>query len=141
MNFDPIRLEVRALPETGFLKRRQILGSREQFGILPFSESTWWLGVKSGRFPRPCYPFGPGEPLWRIEDIRTLIADLARADVAGEPIKKRKGTTNDAPQSARAETPETGGEPQPQHHNDDRQSQTTREPRAHRQGKTVPPRS
>lgn len=38
------------LPESGFLRLRDILGPN---GPIPVSKSTWWQGVKDGRFPKP----------------------------------------------------------------------------------------
>jgi predicted DNA-binding transcriptional regulator AlpA len=37
------------------------------------SKSTWWAGVKSGRFPKPV-KLGPRTTAWRVEDIRNLIS-------------------------------------------------------------------
>ncbi len=39
-----------ALPETGFVRLKQILGPQ---GPIPVSKSTWWAGVKAGRYPKP----------------------------------------------------------------------------------------
>lgn len=41
--------------------------------IIPVGKSTWWEGVGSGRFPQPIR-IGR-RTLWRVEDIRTLIAN------------------------------------------------------------------
>ena len=41
-------------------------------GPIPVSPSTWWAGVKSGRFPQPV-KLGPRITAWREEDIRDLI--------------------------------------------------------------------
>ena len=41
-------------------------------GPIPVSKSTWWLGVKTGRFPKPV-KLGPRITGWHAEDIRTLI--------------------------------------------------------------------
>jgi len=41
-------------------------------GPIPISKSTWWAGVKDGRFPRPV-KLGPRITVWRAEDIRALI--------------------------------------------------------------------
>jgi predicted DNA-binding transcriptional regulator AlpA len=64
------------LPETGFLRLNQILGDPNAIppipALIPVSRSTWWLGVKSGRFPAPI-KLGPRITAWRVEDIRTLI--------------------------------------------------------------------
>lgn len=58
-----------ALPETGFLCLNSILAPK---GPIPVSRSTWWAGVKTGRFPKPV-KLGPRITAWRVEDIRTLI--------------------------------------------------------------------
>jgi predicted DNA-binding transcriptional regulator AlpA len=57
------------LPETGFLRLRAILAPA---GPIPVSKSTWWQGVKDGRFPRPV-KLGKRVTVWRVEDIRRLI--------------------------------------------------------------------
>jgi predicted DNA-binding transcriptional regulator AlpA len=46
--------------------------------LIPVSRSTWWQGVKDGRYPR-AYKLGPNVTAWRVEDIRALIASLAEA--------------------------------------------------------------
>jgi len=63
------------LPETGFLRLSQIIGNPDK-GIpplIPVKKSTWWAGVKSGRFPQPV-KLGPRVTAWRVEDLRTFIA-------------------------------------------------------------------
>ncbi|MCL2790974.1 MAG: AlpA family phage regulatory protein [Desulfobulbus sp.] len=42
--------------------------------LIPVSKSTWWAGVKSGRYPCPV-KLGPRITAWRVEDIRRLIQD------------------------------------------------------------------
>jgi predicted DNA-binding transcriptional regulator AlpA len=59
------------LPETGFIRLANL---RAPDGPIPVSKSTWWLGVKTGRFPKPV-KLGPRITAWRAEDIRTLIRD------------------------------------------------------------------
>ena len=65
------------LPETGFLRLRQIIGDPKAkppiTPIIPVKKSCWWDGVKSGRFPKPV-KLGPRVTAWRVEDIRALIA-------------------------------------------------------------------
>ena len=58
-----------ALPETGFLRLKKILAPA---GPIPVSKSTWWAGIKDGRFPKPV-KLGPRTTAWRVEDIRRLI--------------------------------------------------------------------
>lgn len=57
------------LPETGFVRLSTILAPH---GPIPVSKSTWWAGVKSGRFPKPV-KLGPRITAWRVADIRRLI--------------------------------------------------------------------
>ena len=65
------------LPETGFLRLPQIIGNPKAEppvpAIIPVKKSCWWEGVKSGRFPKPV-KLGPRVTVWRVEDIRDLIA-------------------------------------------------------------------
>ncbi len=65
------------LPATGFLRLPAILGDDKATppipALIPVCKSTWWAGVKSGRFPRPI-KLGPRVTAWRVEDIRALIA-------------------------------------------------------------------
>ncbi len=54
------------VPSTGFLRMPQILK------LIPVSRSTWWAGVRIGRYPAPV-KLGPRITAWRAEDIRDLI--------------------------------------------------------------------
>jgi excisionase family DNA binding protein len=56
-------------PRTGFLRLSSILAPR---GPIPVGRSTWWQGVKTGRFPKPI-KLGPHTTAWKVEDIRDLI--------------------------------------------------------------------
>lgn len=62
------------MPQTGFVRLKQILAPN---GPIPISKSTWWAGVKDGRFPKPV-KLGPRITAWRVEDIRQLIENGAR---------------------------------------------------------------
>jgi prophage regulatory protein len=42
--------------------------------IIPVSRSTWWAGVKSGRFPKPI-KLGPRTTCWRESDIMKLVKE------------------------------------------------------------------
>lgn len=70
-----------ALPETGYLRLHQIIGNARALppvpSLIPVSKSTWWAGVKAGRYPKPV-KLGPRITAWRIEDIRRLIEEMAR---------------------------------------------------------------
>lgn len=74
------------LPETGYLRLSQILGSPRRGipGFIPVSATTWWTWVKAGKAPRPL-KLGPAITVWRAEDLRALIADLARQASATTP--------------------------------------------------------
>jgi prophage regulatory protein len=54
------------LPETGFLRLRAVLK------VFPVSKSTWWAGVKTGKFPKPI-KLTARTTAWKVEDIRALI--------------------------------------------------------------------
>ena len=63
------------LPETGYLRIPQIIGDPKANppipAIIPVGRSSWWLGVKTGRFPKPV-KFGPRTTAWPVADIRAL---------------------------------------------------------------------
>ncbi|HMQ94295.1 MAG TPA: AlpA family phage regulatory protein [Amaricoccus sp.] len=60
---------IRTLPATGLVRLTSILGPH---GPIPVSKSTWWAGVKSGRYPKPVR-LGARITAWRVEDIRALV--------------------------------------------------------------------
>jgi prophage regulatory protein len=62
-----------SLPKEGFVRRSAIIGPG---GPIPVSKSTWWAGIKTGRFPTPV-KFGRGITAWRVEDIRALIGQAS----------------------------------------------------------------
>lgn len=74
------------LSETGFLRLSQILGNSKTNPptppLIPISKSTWWDGIKTGRFPKPI-KLGPRTTVWAVESIRALIAQQA-GDIEGE---------------------------------------------------------
>lgn len=65
--------------EIGFLRLPQIIGDPEAVppipAIIPIKKSTWWAGVKSGRFPAGV-KMGARITMWKVEDIRALVASL-----------------------------------------------------------------
>lgn len=69
------------LPETGYLRLPQIIGDKKAQppvpAIIPVGKSTWWAGVKSGRYPQPVRTLGRRITAWRVEDIRALIHSVA----------------------------------------------------------------
>ena len=73
------------LPETGYLRLPQIIGNPKAKppipAVIPVSKSTWWAGVKSGRFPQPV-KLGARVTAWRVEGIRALIERLVSGQEA-----------------------------------------------------------
>ena len=73
-----------ALPETGYVRLRQILGDSKANPpvppIIPVCSSTWWAGVKSGRYPAPI-KLGPNTTAWSVISIRALIDQLNGGEV------------------------------------------------------------
>ena len=65
------------LPEIGFLREKAILGCKATNTppIIPVSRSSWWSGVKSGKYPQPI-KLSEGITVWRTEDIKQLIESI-----------------------------------------------------------------
>jgi prophage regulatory protein len=59
-----------SIPTTGFMRLPQVLA------FVPVSKSTWWNGVRDGRFPQPV-KLGPRMTAWKAEDIQSLIERLS----------------------------------------------------------------
>ncbi len=58
------------IPKTGFLRLRQVLS------LFPVGKTTWWEGVKSGRYPQGV-KLSPRCTAWRAEDIRMLLSSIS----------------------------------------------------------------
>ena len=56
-----------SLPSEGYARLPQILA------VIPISKSSWWAGVKSGKYPA-AKKLGPRTTVWAVSDIRALIA-------------------------------------------------------------------
>lgn len=59
------------LPSTGFVRLPTVLR------VIPVSKSTWWDGVRSGKYPQPVKSLGKRITAWRVEDIRKIIESAA----------------------------------------------------------------
>ncbi|MES2204781.1 MAG: AlpA family phage regulatory protein [Pseudomonadota bacterium] len=55
------------IPEKGFVRLPQVLA------VYPISRSSFWAGVKSGKYPKPI-KLSPRCTAWHAEDIHALIA-------------------------------------------------------------------
>lgn len=62
-------LAIPGMPDSSFLRLPQVLK------MIPVGKSTWWAGVKSGRYPR-AYKLGPRTTAWKAADILKLIAEI-----------------------------------------------------------------
>lgn len=64
------------LKESSLLRLKQIVGDPKANPpidpLVPVGRSTWWAGVKSGRYPKPL-KLGPNTTVWRAADIRALL--------------------------------------------------------------------
>lgn len=58
-----------SIPENGYLRLDQILQ------VYPVGRTTWWTGVKTGRFPKPV-KLSSNITAWRAKDIHKLIKDV-----------------------------------------------------------------
>jgi len=68
-----------SLPATGYLRLAQIVGDKKAGipAIIPVSKSTWWQGVKSGRYPQSV-KLSERCTAWRVEDVLALIEHAAK---------------------------------------------------------------
>lgn len=57
-------------PQTGFVKVQTILS------VIPVSKSTWWAGVKAGKYPKSIKH--GASTFWKAEDINNLIESIAK---------------------------------------------------------------
>ncbi|MBN8923356.1 MAG: AlpA family phage regulatory protein [Rhodanobacter sp.] len=60
------------IPETAYLRLPQVLA------VYPVSRSTWWAGVRNGRYPKPVR-LSARCTAWRAEDIRALLESIRHA--------------------------------------------------------------
>ncbi|MDC0069535.1 transcriptional regulator [Gammaproteobacteria bacterium] len=62
------------MSEDSFYRLKQIVGDKKNEipPIIPVSPSTWWLGVKSGRYPKPI-KLSQKVTVWRGSDLLALI--------------------------------------------------------------------
>ena len=65
----------------GYLRLPHIIGSPKTNPpippLIPVGKSTWWKGVKAGKFPAPI-KLGPRITAWRAEDIYALIKEMGK---------------------------------------------------------------
>jgi prophage regulatory protein len=59
-----------ALPEAGFVRLPVIKQ------VFPISDSAWWAGVRSGRYPKGV-KLGPRTTAWEVNSIKKLIENMS----------------------------------------------------------------
>jgi predicted DNA-binding transcriptional regulator AlpA len=62
-------MHTKKVSAAGLLRLAAIVGPH---GLIPISKSSWWAGVRSGRFPPP-RRLGARTVAWRASDIEALI--------------------------------------------------------------------
>ena len=62
------------IPTIGFLRLAQVLT------IIPLSKSTWFEGIRAGRYPKPV-KIGPRASAWKAEEIAALVEHLGNKDL------------------------------------------------------------
>jgi len=70
------------IPKAGYCRLSQIIGNKKAKppipAVLPISRSTWYEGVKSGKFPKPIH--AGRLAMWRWADIRKLVEQMGQAE-------------------------------------------------------------
>lgn len=61
----------KTLPPTGFIRQNKVLE------LVPWSKSTLWARIGSGRFPQPV-ALGPRIVGWRVESVLAYIENARR---------------------------------------------------------------
>ncbi len=61
------------------LRLKDIIGDKKEgkAPLIPIGKSSWWSGVKSGKFPQPI-KLGSRTTCWRESDIDALIAGASQ---------------------------------------------------------------
>ena len=72
---DPSMTVTASLPATGFVRLPAILR------VFPISRSSWWAGVKAGKYPQSV-KLGPRTTAWRVEEIHALIQNASACGAA-----------------------------------------------------------
>lgn len=62
-------MQLEHFPDIGFLGLSTVLA------VVPVGKSTWWAGIREGRYPAPVR-ISRHRVAWRVEDIRALVERL-----------------------------------------------------------------
>lgn len=78
------------LSEDKFIRLPQVLD------IFTVSKSTWWAGIKAGKYPRPL-KLGPRMVAWSAASIWALVAKIKKEQPIAPSNPGRFGRTRQAP--------------------------------------------
>lgn len=74
----PVMSLINEIPKVGYCRLCQIIGSKKSKppipAVLPISRTTWYEGIKAGKFPKPLIVGRCA--MWRWADIRKLLEDM-----------------------------------------------------------------
>jgi len=64
------------IQQSGFLRLKQIIGDSKAnppiSPIIPICATSWWAGVKSGKYPKPI-KLGEKTTVWRASEVLALV--------------------------------------------------------------------
>ena len=102
----PANTSAAALPKEGFVRVNDIIGPGKP---LPMGKTTWWEGVREGRYPQP-EKLAPRITVWRVEDIRALIespqqaGDLSRVEAKDDEAAEAEAQRREDGEDEEADT-------------------------------------
>jgi prophage regulatory protein len=89
-------LKLEFFEKNTYVRLSQIVGSKTTVppipAMIPVSASSWWSGVKSGRYPQPI-KLSARTTVWKLSDILELMEDLAAKEYKPECGRKAKRCT------------------------------------------------
>ena len=74
-----------------FLRLKQIIGDQKAKPpiqpIIPLSKTTWWNGVRAGRYPQPI-KLSDNVTAWRSDNFQNLVDEICAENyISGQEIK------------------------------------------------------
>lgn len=73
---NPLAKPMAHFPTTGLVRLKSIIAPG---GPLPISKSSWWAGVKDGRYPKS-RKISARVTAWRAEDILQLLEKIEQGE-------------------------------------------------------------
>ena len=91
-------LEVYCMPNASIDPKAQqgLLRIKQVLELVPIGRSTWWAGVRSGKYPRPI-KLSDRTTAWYRADIEELIASAGKAEIAPWVIRRKIRSPAGAP--------------------------------------------